>query len=461
MVEQGGVGREALDAHQLLRVEPAVGLAELGVPLRRHLADLPVVRHRRLLSPGNDAVPVPTLEYGVGRVKLAPAPGGHRLRPGRPAVRRGRRPGRRPDRRPAARPRRRAGADRRHAGPPGGPATLDPLLAGRPPGTRSAAPCTGWSPSTPASTARGRARAARPGPGRQLPSTVADYVDFYSSEQHATNIGRIFRPDAAPLPPNWKHLPIGYHGRAGTVVVSGTPVGGRAGSAGARAGYGPSRAAGHRGRGRLRRRHPVPARRAGARGRLARARLRRRAGQRLERPGHPGVGVPAARAVPRQVVPHLGLALGGAARRAGGRFVEPPAQDPRPLDYLRPAGPGLELRPGGPAQRRRWCPGRRPPRLYWTPPSSSPTSPSTAPRCAPATSTPPAPSPATARPARLAARADLRRPGAAAPRRRRHPRLPGRRRHRRPSRPPRRGPAGTTVIAFGDVTGTVVGSGVS
>jgi fumarylacetoacetase len=57
-----------------------------------------------------------------------------------------------------------------------------------------------------------------------LPFDVADYVDFYSSEQHATNAGRIFRPGADPLPPNWKHLPIGYHGRAGTVVVSGTDV---------------------------------------------------------------------------------------------------------------------------------------------------------------------------------------------------------------------------------------------
>ena len=57
-----------------------------------------------------------------------------------------------------------------------------------------------------------------------LPFEVADYVDFYSSEQHAVNAGKIFRPDAADLPPNWKHLPIGYHGRAGTVVVSGTPV---------------------------------------------------------------------------------------------------------------------------------------------------------------------------------------------------------------------------------------------
>jgi fumarylacetoacetase len=57
-----------------------------------------------------------------------------------------------------------------------------------------------------------------------LPFTVADYVDFYSSLEHATNLGRMFRPDADPLLPNWRHLPVGYHGRAGTVVVSGTPV---------------------------------------------------------------------------------------------------------------------------------------------------------------------------------------------------------------------------------------------
>lgn len=57
-----------------------------------------------------------------------------------------------------------------------------------------------------------------------LPFTVADYVDFYSSRHHAENVGRIFRPDSAPLLPNWTHLPVGYHGRAGTVVVSGTDV---------------------------------------------------------------------------------------------------------------------------------------------------------------------------------------------------------------------------------------------
>ncbi len=57
----------------------------------------------------------------------------------------------------------------------------------------------------------------------RLPFQVADYVDFYSSLEHATNLGRLFRPDSDPLLPNWRRLPVGYHGRAGTIVVSGTP----------------------------------------------------------------------------------------------------------------------------------------------------------------------------------------------------------------------------------------------
>ena len=58
----------------------------------------------------------------------------------------------------------------------------------------------------------------------RMPFEVADYVDFYASLDHASNVGKIFRPDAADLPAAWRHLPIGYHGRAGTVVVSGTDV---------------------------------------------------------------------------------------------------------------------------------------------------------------------------------------------------------------------------------------------
>jgi fumarylacetoacetase len=58
----------------------------------------------------------------------------------------------------------------------------------------------------------------------RMPFEVGDYVDFYASLDHATNVGRMFRPDQEPLLPNWRHLPVGYHGRGGTVVVSGTPV---------------------------------------------------------------------------------------------------------------------------------------------------------------------------------------------------------------------------------------------
>lgn len=56
-----------------------------------------------------------------------------------------------------------------------------------------------------------------------LPIAVGDYTDFYSSIEHATNVGSMFRPDN-PLMPNWKHLPVGYHGRASSIVVSGTPI---------------------------------------------------------------------------------------------------------------------------------------------------------------------------------------------------------------------------------------------
>ncbi|WP_331762543.1 fumarylacetoacetase (plasmid) [Streptomyces sp. NBC_01420] len=57
-----------------------------------------------------------------------------------------------------------------------------------------------------------------------LPFEVGDYVDYYASVDHATNVGRIFRPDGDALMPNWRHLPVAYHGRAGSIVVSGTPV---------------------------------------------------------------------------------------------------------------------------------------------------------------------------------------------------------------------------------------------
>ena len=57
-----------------------------------------------------------------------------------------------------------------------------------------------------------------------LPIEVRDYTDFYSSEQHAFNVGSMFRDPENALLPNWKHLPVGYHGRASSIVVSGTPI---------------------------------------------------------------------------------------------------------------------------------------------------------------------------------------------------------------------------------------------
>ncbi len=54
-----------------------------------------------------------------------------------------------------------------------------------------------------------------------LPIKIGDYTDFYSSEQHATNVGKMFRPNGDALLPNWKHLPVGYHGRASSIFVSG------------------------------------------------------------------------------------------------------------------------------------------------------------------------------------------------------------------------------------------------
>ena len=88
----------------------------------------------------------------------------------------------------------------------------------------------------------GRVEEGRPveRPELALPFEVADYVDFYSSIHHAINLGRLFRPEGEPLMPNWRHLPVGYHGRAGTVIPTGSviprPSGQHAGGV-----FGPSR----------------------------------------------------------------------------------------------------------------------------------------------------------------------------------------------------------------------------
>ncbi|GAA2135572.1 fumarylacetoacetase [Kitasatospora kazusensis] len=121
-----------------------------------------------------------------------------------------------------------AGAAARAAGEPSvllDADSLGPLLAaGRPAWTAVRASLTAWLGDESYRAAISPCLLPRGEVELHLPFEVADYVDFYASEHHATNLGKIFRPGSEPLTPNWKHLPIGYHGRAGTVVVSGTPV---------------------------------------------------------------------------------------------------------------------------------------------------------------------------------------------------------------------------------------------
>ena len=171
-----------------------------------------------------------------------------------------------------------------------------------------------------------------------LPFTVADYTDFYSSEHHALNTGKILRPDSPGLAPHWRHLPIGYHGRSATVVVSGTPIDRPSGQLGAGE-FGPTR--------------------------------------RLDIEAEVGfvVGVPGRRITTDAFADHvfgvtlvndwsardiqaweyrpLGPFLGKSFATSVSPWVVPlaalqgipaVAQDPAPLDYLQPAGPGFDLR---------------------------------------------------------------------------------------------------------------------
>jgi fumarylacetoacetase len=81
-----------------------------------------------------------------------------------------------------------------------------------------------WTAALDSARAHNGPRLPLDGATLHLPFEVADYVDFNSSLEHAANLGRILRPGSEPVRPNWRHLPIGYHGRAGSVAVSGTGV---------------------------------------------------------------------------------------------------------------------------------------------------------------------------------------------------------------------------------------------
>jgi fumarylacetoacetase len=93
--------------------------------------------------------------------------------------------------------------------------TLNPLLALGP---------KGWQEALDAARNHDGPRLSIREARMRLPIEVADYVDFYSSREHAANLGRILRPEQEALLSNWRWLPVAYHGRAGTVVVSGTDV---------------------------------------------------------------------------------------------------------------------------------------------------------------------------------------------------------------------------------------------
>ena len=188
------------------------------------------------------------------------------------------------------------------------------------------------APPAPCGTRDGAAAAREDAPSRNvtssrsvtrrmlLPCTIGDYTDFYASIHHATNVGSMFRPDN-PLLPNYKYVPIGYHGRASSIVVSGTSVRAavradarRRGSAAVVRAVATARL-----RAGGRRLHRRAATRSASRfpiERGGRARLRALPAERLVRARHPDVGVPAARPVPREELRDDDLAVGRDARRA-------------------------------------------------------------------------------------------------------------------------------------------------
>ena len=174
-----------------------------------------------------------------------------------------------------------------------------------------------------------------------LPAVVGDYTDFYASVFHATNVGQMLRPDN-PLLPNYKWVPIGYHGRASSLVVSGTEIARPAGAdrarRGRRAALRPDALARLRARGRRVPRPGQPARRADPDRRGRGAPVRAVPAQRLVGARRAEVGVPAARPVPGQELRDLDQPLGGHAGGARAlprrRLSRAPAGDPQPLPYL-------------------------------------------------------------------------------------------------------------------------------
>ena len=171
----------------------------------------------------------------------------------------------------------------------------------------------------------------------KLPVAIGDYTDFYSSREHATNVGIMFRGKENALMPNWLHLPVAYHGRASSIVVSGTPVRRPCGQVlpdgQEHAGLRPSRLLDFElemgffigpGNGAW---QPC------CRGRRRKTHLRPGAGQRLVGAGYPEMGVPAARPLHRQEFRHLDLSVDRYPRSPGtvslpGSWRSPPTRCP-------------------------------------------------------------------------------------------------------------------------------------
>ncbi|MGQ0847670.1 MAG: fumarylacetoacetate hydrolase family protein [Actinomycetota bacterium] len=175
-----------------------------------------------------------------------------------------------------------------------------------------------------------------------LPCRIGDFVDFYSSIDHARNVGKILRPNAEPLLPNWRQMPIGYHGRAGTIVVDGTPLRRPSGQRGL-GDFGPTRRLDFELEvGFLTGRGPslgTPVRTAGAENYIFGLVLLNdwsaRDIQAWEyQPLGPFLGKSFATTISPWVVPLADLE----------EFrVDPPIQQPEPLPYMLPAGQGLDV----------------------------------------------------------------------------------------------------------------------
>ena len=346
-------------------------------------------------------------------VRRVPPQGHERGVPRRRRDRRARSSISRPRTRPAHSPAKRRARRRTAPGPRSTRSWRWDRRRGRRCGSRSRARCAQGSPL--AEKLRG-ALVQQAHAEHVVPAWIGDYTDFYASVHHATTVGKMFRPDN-PLLPNYKWVPIGYHGRASSIGVSGQtfprPLGQTMPPGAAEPAFGPSKRLDYElevgiyvgvgnalGRADRDRRRRV-------------ARLRAVPPQRLVGARHPGLGVPAARAVPREELRDDGLAVDRDARgaRAVSRRVDAGGRRPAAAPLSRFAGRARArrdrrrargvARDGADARRRRSAGAPVAHELPSTPTGRSgrwsPTTRSTAATCSRAISSAPARNPARRR----------------------------------------------------------------